>query len=156
MEYENKYASKGVGGTALGLAIGSLGAQLLGGGLGGLFGGNCDANCSENHLINRYELNMTNELVAKDSKIALLESNIYTDSKLNDLRNYVDMKYACVNDKIAAQAVHNATSDSMLACMQAQIAQLMSLTALRIPNSNICPGWGNVTITPAAAPTTGA
>ena len=157
MEYENKYASKGVAGTGLGLGIAgtALGLMAGGNGLGSLFGNN-NCGCSENNLINRYELNMTNELVAKDSKIALLESNIYTDSKLNDLRNYVDMKYACVNDKIAAQAVHNATSDSMLACMQAQIAQLMSLTALRIPNSNICPGWGNVTITPAAAPTTGA
>lgn len=37
---KKEYASKAVGGTALGLSIGALGLQLLGGGLlnGGLFG----------------------------------------------------------------------------------------------------------------------
>ena len=37
----------------------------------------------------------------------------------------------------------------------ARIAQLMGLTKLVVPNASICPGWGNVTVTPAAAPTTG-
>jgi hypothetical protein len=31
-------------------------------------------------------------------------------------------------------------------------SQLMGLTKLVVPNGSICPGWGNVTITPAAAP----
>jgi hypothetical protein len=39
--------------------------------------------------------------------------------------------------------------------MQGQIAQLYSLTKLVVPNTSVCPGWGTVTITPAAAPTTG-
>lgn len=39
MEHENNYASKGVAGTALGIGIGALGAELLGGNLGNLFGG---------------------------------------------------------------------------------------------------------------------
>ena len=46
MEYENKYASKGVAGTGLGLMAG-------GNGLGGLFNNN---SCwSEDHYVNRYE-----------------------------------------------------------------------------------------------------
>jgi hypothetical protein len=40
--------------------------------------------------------------------------------------------------------------------MQSQIAQLMGLTKLAVPNTSVCPGWGNVTITPAAAPAAGA
>ena len=40
-------------------------------------------------------------------------------------------------------------------CMQGQIAQLQGLTKLVVPNTSVCPGWGNVTITPAAT-TTGA
>jgi hypothetical protein len=54
------------------------------------------------------------------------------------------------------QAVYNGTNTAALNCMQGQIAQLYSLTKLIVPNTSICPGWGNVTITPAAAPTTGA
>ena len=159
MEIENKYASKGVAGAGLGLGIAGTALGLLqGNGLNGILGGWGNGNCipSESMPVTRYDAGKDARIAELETEVKLRDANIYTDSKLNDLRNYVDMKYACVNDKIAAQAVHNATSDSMLACMQTQIAQLMSLTALRIPNSNICPGWGNVTITPAAAPTTGA
>lgn len=152
-----EYASKGVAGSGLGLGIAGTALGLLnangGGLLGGLMGGgNC---CHENTVVNRYEMNMANELAAKDAKISLLESNIYVDGKLNDLRNYVDGKFAAVNDKLCAQAVHNATNDSVLGCMQGQIAQLYSLTKLIVPNGSICPGWGNVTVAPATT-TTGA
>ena len=54
------------------------------------------------------------------------------------------------------QAVYNGTNTAALNCLQGQVAQLYSLTALRIPNTSICPGWGDVTVAPAAAPTTGA
>ena len=63
------------------------------------------------------------------------------DGKLNALRDYVDAKFAAVNDKICAQAVHNATSDAMLGCLNNQIATLMGLTKLVVPNSSVCPGW---------------
>ena len=58
MEYENKFASKGVAGSGLGLGIAGTALGLLNGnGLGGLFGGmnpnTCG--CSENHFVNRYE-----------------------------------------------------------------------------------------------------
>jgi hypothetical protein len=52
------------------------------------------------------------------------------------------------------QAVYNGTNTAALNCMQSQIAQLYSLTKLIVPNGSICPGWGNVTITPATAPAT--
>jgi FKBP-type peptidyl-prolyl cis-trans isomerase 2 len=39
-------------------------------------------------------------------------------------------------------------------CMAGQIAQLFGLTRLVIPNSSSCPGWGDVTVTPATAATT--
>jgi hypothetical protein len=35
--------------------------------------------------------------------------------------------------------------------MQGQIGQLFGLTKLVVPNSSICPGYGNVTITPTPA-----
>ena len=153
-----EYASKGVAGSGLGLGIAGTALGLLnangGGLLGGLFGGNCGTVCSENMPINRYELDQQKRISDLEAQVALRDASIYTDGKLNDLRNYVDSKFATVNDKLCAQAVHNATSDSVLGCMQGQIAQLYSLTKLVVPNTSVCPGWGTVTITPAAAPTT--
>lgn len=146
----------GVAGSGLGLGIAGTALGLLNnGGLGGILGGgwnNCG--CSENMAVNRYELNMQTELAAKDGKIALLESNIYTDQKLNDLRNYIDAKVGAVEGAVNAQAVYNATNTATINCIQGQVAQLFGLTKLVVPNTSVCPGWGNVTITPATTTTT--
>lgn len=164
-----EYASKGVAGSGLGLGIAGTALGVLNGGLGNLLGGwggngNC---CSENTPVNRYELNMSTELAAKDGKIALLEANIFTDQKIADT-------YATLNGQINSlaaevrankdtqnginlqQAVYNGTNTAALGCLQNQVAQLYNLTKLVVPNTSVCPGWGDVTVTPAAAPTTGA
>ena len=49
------------------------------------------------------------------------------------------------------QAVYNGTNTAAVGCIQGQIAQLQSLTKLVVPNSSVCPGWGEVTVKPAAA-----
>ena len=156
IEYEKKWASPGVAGSGLGLGIAGTALGLLnangGGLLGGLMGNGCG--CSENMAVNRYELDQQKKISDLEAQVALRDASIYTDGKLNDLRNYVDGKFACVNDKLAAQAVHNATNDAVLGCMQGQIQQLYGLTKLVVPNTSVCPGWGTVTITPATTPTT--
>ena len=156
----------GRGTTALGIIGTVLGGTALAGNglLGGLTGGNACA-CHENTPVNRYELGLTNEIASKDGRIALLESNIYTDQKLsttyatlngqiNDLAAEVRANKDAQNAINLNQAVYNGTNTATIGCLQNQVNQLMSLTALRIPNTSVCPGWGNVTITPAAAPTT--
>lgn len=150
---EMNYASNGKGnlGVTLGAIGTGLGVMQNGGILGNLFG---NGNCSDNQYVTRYDAGKDARIAELETEVKLRDANIYTDSKLNDLRNYVDSKFAVVNDKLCAQAVHNATNDAVLGCMQSQIAQLMSLTALRIHNTSICPGWGDVTVTPAAAATT--
>ena len=150
MEYENKYASKGVAGSGLGLGIAGTALGLLNnGGLGGLFNANNNCGCSEDHYVNRYELGLQQELAAKDSKIGLLESNIYTDSKIADVYERLNNKIGVLEGQICQQNVYNATNTATINCMSGQIAQLMSLTKLVIPNTSVCPGWGNVTVTPA-------
>lgn len=150
-----EFASRGVAGSGLGLGIAGTALGILNGGLGNIFGGLTNTcGCNENMLVNRYELNMQNQIAQKDGRIALLESNIYTDQKLNDLRNYVDARVGAVENAVNAQAVYNATNTATIGCIQGQIAQLQSLTKLVVPNSSVCPGWGNVTITPSTTPAT--
>ena len=89
VEEHKEYASKGIAGTALGLGIaGTVGllnqmGGCNGGLLGGLFGGNnncCQPVCSENTIVTRYE-NQQSE------RIAILESEKTTDSKLVEVYN---------------------------------------------------------------------
>lgn len=161
--HEYNVASQGVGGAGLGLGIAGTALGLLNGNgnglLGGLFGGNnCnrDCGCSDNMLVNRYEMSMQQTIAAKDARIGLLESNIYTDQKIADVYERLNTKINAVKDAQDAintqQAVYNGVNTATLNCMQGQIAQLYSLTKLIVPNGSICPGWGNVTVAPATTP----
>lgn len=149
-----EFASKGVAGSGLGLGIAGTALGLLNGGLGNVLGTGYN-NCADNQFINRYELEMENKLVAKDSEIALLKSNIYTDQKIADVYERLNNKIAGVEAAVNTQAVVNATMTGTISCMQGQIAQLQSLTKLVVPNSSVCPGWGDVNVTIPTATTTG-
>ena len=140
-----EFASKGVAGSGLGLGIAGTALGLLNGGLGNVLGG--VTNCADNQFINRYELEMENKMVAKDSEIALLKSNIYTDQKIADVYERLNNKIAGVETAVNTQAVVNATMTGTISCMQGQIAQLQALTKLVVPNSSVCPGWGDVNVT---------
>jgi hypothetical protein len=136
-------------------------ASFFGLNAGNILGGlGCNRNgCNPDDApISRYEASMMQELAAKDGKIALLESNIYTDSKIADVYERLITRINADKDAQNAvnmqQAVYNGTNTAALNCIQSQIAQLYSLTKLIVPNGSICPGWGNVTITPATAPAT--
>lgn len=145
----------------VGTVLGSIGtAGVLGNGnlLG--VGGNACPPCSENMPVNRYEVDLQQENSELRSQIALRDASIYTDGKLNDFRNYVDAKFSAVNGELRDIAVYQATNTATVSCMGQQIAGiqgvLAQITKCVVPNTAVCPGWGNVTITPAAAPTTGA
>ena len=153
MEYENhynenKYSTRAVGGTALGIGIGALGLELLRGGAGGLLnvnGGACG--CNEDHYVNRYEASQNAKIADLESRNRLLESNIYTDAKIADVYERLNAKIAGVEAQLGQQAVYNATNTATLNCISGQVAQLMALTKVVIPIASICP-------TPAVATTT--
>ena len=164
-----EFASKGVGGTALGLSIGALGAQALTGGLGNLLGGmgmgynGCNgwnrgmpivADCSDNQLVNRYEAGMAAKISSLENEVKLRDANTYTDQKLLEMYRIMDNKIECIEHKLCDQAVWNTAQTGTINCMAGQIAQLYGLTKLVVPNTSICPGYGNVTITPATTTTT--
>lgn len=112
--------------------------------------------CSEDHCVNRYELGLQQDIAAKDTKIGLLESYIYTDNKISGSEERLNKRIDILEAQANEQRVFNATNTAALNCVGGQIAQLMALTRLTIPNGSVCPGWGNVTVTPATTPTTGA
>ena len=142
-----EFASKGVAGSGLGLGIAGTALGVLNGGLGNIFGGTMNCRCSENNLINRYELELENKIVNKDSEIALLKSNIYTDQKIADVYEKLNTKIGVVEAGINAQAVYNAANTATIGCIQGQVAQLFGLTKLVVPNTSVCPGWGDVNVT---------
>ena len=161
MEY-----TAGRGTTALGIVgtvLGGIGtAGVLGG--GNLLGGNV-ANpyqMGESTPVNRYEMEQANEIAQLKSQIALRDASIYTDGKLNDFRNYVERKFDRVEGELRDVAVYQASNTATVGCIAQQVAGIQGvlgqITKCIVPNSAICPGWGEVTITPAAAstPATGA
>lgn len=159
--YEHSVTSQGQG--ALNTVLGGLGtASFFGVNAGNVLngfgrnGGGCPN--PQDTPVSRYEAAMMQELAAKDGKIALLESNIYTDQKIADVYERLNNKIGAMKDEQNAinlqQAVYNGVNTAAVECIKGQIAQLMGLTKLVVPNSSICPGWGNVTVTPAAATTT--
>jgi hypothetical protein len=149
-----EFASRGVAGSGLGLGIAGTALGVLNGGLGNLF--NTNAGCSENMHVSRYELGQESKIAKLESEIALRDANIYNDQKALELYKYFDGEIKRIDKTLCEQAVYNATQTGAIGCIQGQIAQLQSLTKLVVPNGSVCPGWGNVTITPSTTTTTGA
>lgn len=155
IEVDKNFASKGVAGAGLGLGIAGTALGLLNGnGLGGLLGIGCNNGCnagvcSENMPVSRYELGQESKIAELQSQIALRDANTYNDQKLLEVYKYFDGKLEHINHKLCEQAVWNTAQTGTINCMTGQIAQLYGLTKLVVPNTAICPGWGEVTITPA-------
>lgn len=164
----NGKANTGVALGAVGAGLGALNtlgglANLLGGwggcqrnGCGTPFNGGCAIGTPivasyDNTMNTRYEMGLESEIARLRSDIALRDANIYNDQKLLEVYKYFDGKIEGINAKLCEQAVFNAAQTSAMNCMGGQIAQLYSLTKLVVPNASVCPGWGEVTITPTPA-----
>lgn len=143
--------------TVLG-AIGTAGVLTNGGGLlGNLLGGGynnwnnrpVEVITSEDKPISRYEAKMMQEAAAKDSKIALLESQVYVDGKLKETIEYLLGETRRVENEVRKnkdeqnainmeQAVYNGTNTAAVACLKGQVAQLQALTELVVPQRRVC------------------
>lgn len=153
------YTRRGQGNlnTVLG-AIGTAGAVGLlngngGGWMNGILGnGNCSA---ENMPINRYEAGMQQRIAALETEVKLRDANTYTLGEVGKLRDYLERRLDHVEHELCDQKTYNAVNTAAISCIQGQVAQLMGLTKLVIPNGSICPGWGNVTVAPATAASAG-
>lgn len=148
------YASKGVAGSGLGLGIAGTALGLLNnGGLGGLFGGNCQ-----------------NIIAEKDSKIAKLEAEKYSDSSNIELYKQIksELKETIANERATYKEFNSLQEklfkselekQSMLTAqgiqgLQAQInctnnhlnclqTVVNSITKTIVPKEAICPEYMN-------------
>lgn len=152
-----EYASKSVGTAGLttgiiGTALGAASSGLL----SGIFGDGRTASGGE--YVTRETFDLAMKLASSESSNALLSAELNTEKKmvevfnaLNDKINNAVSNQAAIN---SAQAVTNCATTSTLAVAQNNIAQLLSLTKVVIPNANINPGWGNATVSVSTATTT--
>lgn len=138
MEFENKFASKGVAGAGLGLGIAGTALGVLNGGLGNILGNgwnNCGspvaaAGCSENMLVNRYEANQSARIAELETEVKLRDANIYTDQKSLALYQYIDGQLKDIRSTLCDQAVHNQKTEDSFALARQDIAAVKSdLTA---------------------------
>lgn len=87
-----------------------------------------------------------------NEKISAAYANL--EAQINSLAAEVRSNRNAQCEVNTQQAVYNGANTATVSCMQGQIATLMGLTKTVVPNSSVCPGWGNVTITPSATSTT--
>lgn len=144
MEYENKYASKGVAGAGLGLGIAGTALGVLNnGGLGGILGG---GNC--NHpAYTRYDAEKDARIAELETEVKLRDANTYTLGEVGKLRDYMETRLGVIERELCDQRTYNAVNTATISCIQGQIATLMGLTKTVVPIASICP-------TPAVATTT--
>lgn len=122
MTFDRKASGTAKAGLTTGIIGTSLGAMnLLGNGAGLLSGltSGCAARtvgacvCSEDHLVDRYTLDLKFQIAEKDSQIALRDANTFTDQKFIELYKYLDGELRSIRDTLAGQAVKNQqTADS--------------------------------------------
>ena len=104
---------------------------------------------SEDRAVSRYEAGMMDKLAAKDSEIALLKSNTYTDQKISETYTVLNGQINELAKEVRAnkemqceinreQAVYNGVNTATLTSLQGQIAQLAALSELVVPQRKVC------------------
>ena len=69
--------------------------------------------------VNRYELQLQQQLAAKDAQISLRDANSYGDQKMLEMYKYIDGQLKDIRSVQSAQAVHNQkTEDSFVLARQ--------------------------------------
>ena len=147
------YNVAGGGTTALGIIGTVLGgiavANQNNGLLGNLFGGNNNAgNCQ-----------------ALMAELAKEKAERYTDQvgtevykqfakERNDTQAQINALFAAVAQMDKTISVNEAVTNERVTCLAGRVNNIYDVFKLVVPNSSVCPGWGNVTITPSASTTT--
>lgn len=150
-------ASAGVGGAGLGLGIGGVALGLLNsanngnGLLGGLFGG---GNANQTNALMADLAKEKAERFAEKTGSEIYNAMFAQYKELAQQTTQIDKRVAAleVAGPLREQLV-NQRIDCCCGQMSAGLAALQAtvagITKTVVPNTSVCPGWGNVTITPA-------
>ena len=140
------FASRGVGGSALGLGIAGTALGIMNGGLGNILGTGCGGYartgtgcCESDHFVNRYEAGQSARIAELETEVKLRDANTYTDSKLLEMYQYVDGRLRGVEAQICQQSVINTQITANLSCLTNTVNTLSALTKTVIPIGNVCP-----------------
>ncbi len=158
-----EFASKGVAGTGLGLGIAGTALSLLNnngnGLLGNLFGGNSNAYIDS---LNSRIAELQAEKYSDKVGIEVYKAARQSDKEINTRFEAVAAEIADMRvreaqtagkiDMVAATATQGISMNT--AAITALQTLVSSITKTVVPNTSVCPGWGNVTITPSTTTTT--
>lgn len=137
-----EFASRGVANTGLGFGIAGAALGLLDG-VGSLLTGRMGRD-SADKPVSRYELSLVQEN-------AILKAQADIDKKLVEVYNAINDKANANRERFMAfekeQLVYNGVNSATIACLQQQINALLGMTKMVIPNSSVCPGWGEAKVT---------
>lgn len=172
---DTEYASKGVAGSGLGLGIAGTALGLLNangnGLLGGLLGGNgmnpaVAGMMEKDAKIAKLEAEKYSDHAALEQSDRLLRNYLkpYGDAIAANQTALATQaaEIACLQKtqalelKLMGKEVELAKQEAKCCCEKSQIAiatmgrVLDGITKVVVPNTSVCPGWGNVTITPEA------
>ncbi len=139
--------SLGVIGTVLGgIAVAAQGLA----GAGGAVPQAATATASGD-VVSKETFDLALRLTNSERDNAILTAELNTERKMVEVFNALNDKInQVVSDQTAinsAQAVTNCAVTSQLAVLNSNVAALMGLTKVVIPNGNVCPGWGDATVT---------
>lgn len=87
--------------------------------------------CNEDHFVNRYELELKQQLAAKDSENALLKANTFTDGKMLEMYKYFDGELRGIREFICEQKVRNQGNGDAIRELDKKIDSAVALEAER-------------------------
>jgi hypothetical protein len=123
-----EYASAGKGNAALttGIIGTVLGGIASAGGIGSLLGLGKAGESEGDRPVTRYEMSLMQAISEKNTEIAMLKAQQYTDGAMNG-----------VQAQIAQQNTWNAVQQANFQTLQAQTMSLMGMTQRMIPGTRV-------------------
>lgn len=159
---EKSVGSAGVAGAGLGLGIAGTALALLNnngnGILGNLLGGGCGCNNQANQdsrIISSLEMQLAQEKAERYADMTGINTFKEAKTMVEKQGEVVAALAAAFAEADKRNAVAEAVNAERISCLSNRVSTLEGITKVVVPNSSVCPGWGNVTITPSTTTTAG-
>ena len=160
---EKSVGSAGVAGAGLGLGIAGTALALLNnngnGILGNLFGNGCGCGGNQvnqdSRIISSLEMQLAQEKAERYADMTGINTFKEAKTMVEKQGEVVAALAAAFAEADKRNAVAEAINAERISCLSNRVTTLEGITKVVVPNSSVCPGWGNVTITPSTTTTAG-